>query len=677
MLLDVTYDAAINSWIYNPTKEKAFADNTLFAKIEGNIFKMTVNELLVDGALNVDAVMDIIFDGIYLGNAMKYAIEAFEAAPVDAREDKTFTEVVKAYGELPVASYLLEEGFYYVQEMDEYYFLVEEEGVYHKKTISVTDERKLEYGEITPESYTKDHLGYVWRKEGKPVSVLYNLIANTDLGTLVNGGTITLIEDLDWLTISDVGLSNSNKVIDLISDTPLCKIANKIDEIVLADLMGYNMSEVHNLDGYADVTGFAGVVMTNASGEYVRKIGDTWYEADATLATRKDGIAKAADYTLKLTSGTPATEVGMLKAMFGSLTIKDVTNGGGIDDIMDSVTYLTLSEVLGENNSLFNDKIFGKLKNTVIKDLGNDVNAMVLGDLMDYTLTEVTDVTGYTDVIAGVVMKNASDEYVRLSGGKWYKASATIAGRKLAASETVSAEDYTFVWDKDGATVGVSDGVLASLSIGEVLGGTSAILDRMFWLSANELLGISGTSKIFSLIGDKPIKDIEDSINELYVGDLMGYTRGDETAPGSGEYKWFEDAGMTKPVKGFEDIIANVTVGGISGPDISAKIQNVKLRDILPANASGSILDDILDQDTEGDYVTISNATTKVPDRMKVMSIETFMNRGIITISDQDAIDTIFETQIAANKYEYPTGKTDWKQLTMDEFINALLTMLS
>ena len=303
LLLDVTYDAAINSWIYNPTKEKAFADNTLFAKIEGNIFKMTVNELLVDGALNVDAVMDIIFDGIYLGNAMKYAIEAFEAAPVDAREDKTFTEVVKAYGELPVASYLLEEGFYYVQEMDEYYFLVEEEGVYHKKTISVTDERKLEYGEITPESYTKDHLGYVWRKEGKPVSVLYNLIANTDLGTLVNGGTITLIEDLDWLTISDVGLSNSNKVIDLISDTPLCKIANKIDEIVLADLMGYNMSEVHNLDGYADVTGFAGVVMTNASGEYVRKIGDTWYEADATLATRKDGIAKAADYTLKLTSG--------------------------------------------------------------------------------------------------------------------------------------------------------------------------------------------------------------------------------------------------------------------------------------------------------------------------------------------------------------------------------------
>ncbi|MCI5837584.1 MAG: hypothetical protein MRZ91_00020, partial [Christensenellaceae bacterium] len=666
LLLDVTYDEANGCWIYNPNGTKAFADGKLFSMIEANLFKMTANSLLKNGALNVENIMNVIFENIYLGNALDYKVETVETAP-EAATDKAFTEIVSAYGKLPAGEYKAQDGVYYVQTAESYYFLVENAaGTYDKKTVSVTDARKMEYNEYGDVPFAVSDLDYVWTDGGTQVSTIYNLIANTDLGGIVNGGGIGLIDDLGWLTISDINLGIDNAIIDLIEDTPLCKIDSKIDEIVLADLLKYNKTEVTDLTGYTEVAGVEGV-MVNASNEYVKAAGDKWFVADNTLAARKheDGIATSLDYTFVMTEGEGASakEIKLLQSLFASLSIHEVTTRNGFGNIMDSVNYMTLAEILGDSDPLFDDDLFKKLKDTVIKDLATEIKAMELGDIMNYTLTEV-DVTGYTDVdgIADV-KKTADGKYARMNDDKWYEAIGSIAERKAAASETITVNDYVYVWKNGGAKIDITEAVFASVTIGDVTNGTGDILDRMFWLTAKELLGnnISDSSTIFNLIADKPIKNIESAINELYVGDLMGYTRGEASTTAAGEYKWYKDAAKTTEVKGFENIMANMTVGGLGTTDFDDKIKGVKLKEVLTIPA-GNILNAVLDDDT-----TLGNAPGKIQDKMTRLTMSQFMQYGVLTIDDG--------TQIKLNTLFTGDAK-NWTELTMSEFISALINKI-
>ena len=874
ILFDITLNGGV--WYYNVNNECVFEDGKLISKIQKNLFKIKINDLLADGEFSADSIMDYLFSDIYIGDAMGYkkvSVDASEFEGVSAFE--TYENLIMNYG--TAGEYKVTDSMYYYSDGTETYFAQTVDGVLYKKAMAVTDQRKLKHGEITDASSVQ--LGYVWAN-GEPaveVGSLYNILANTKLEDIITSGQISLINDLGWLAISDLGLSiGSGTLLDFVKDAPICKIEDEIMAMNLGDVMGYERTTTEEIgvatavdgiytygtDGYyrlvdgvkyvvnddiadrkvaygetvaasdytfvwteggvevsavngvlasfsindvksggnalldqilwltatdvlgssvtgnkvfsaigneplckisvainglyvgelmgysygtevTDITGYTTSVGTtvkvNGAGEVIKSVTGAnseikWYPANGTIAERKGTSATESDYFFKLYDSTSA-EVSILNEIIGSMTIEKLTEGG-FDTVLDNIQWLTMAEVLGADNSLFNNNIFKNLKNVPITNLGTEINAMYLGEMMGYSMV-ATAASSSNEVVSGVweYTDGAVKHYYRVIDGVKYEAKADVATRKATYGETAAASDYTFVWTNSGAEVTDVNEVIASFTIGEITAGGDALLDQILWLTAGEVLGdIAANNAIFNAIGDAPLCKISDAINKLYVGTLMGYEQGALVA--ANDYNWYELATETiggntyykynaggvavystnsnlvgdvdaselvdengAPVAagtyhvviekvlvtGMKDLMADLTISGIGNTDFNAKVQNLKLKDIL--NTEGTLLDALVDDDT-----TIAQAPTAITENIKGLSMyELDTVHGIITIDDEakDKIDKLFIYGIAMNGYVYPTtrggaaipdanedGDITWVDLTMAEFITEMLKCL-
>ena len=634
-------------------------------------------------------------NNLYIGDVMDYYIgDAVDTSAMDTVVEKDGVAVVKSVTVLGTTTYYKLKG-------KEYYEAELTSSATRKMNYPAAYERKYGTGATFDATSSADNYDFVWKKEEggtyNKVDALAALMAGLKIGDMT--GSFNLNDRIEWLSISDMFDEGSsikdNAFFKGIIDVPLCDISNATSELYLSNVLGYTRAnemtayagmEYNEIAGFTPVTTSITDVLTDGT-IFIRKAIDYkdnsahWYLADPTVASRKPVADITADdysYTYEEDRGgtiVPVTD--RINIFIADMKVKQLSDDSARHDMLiGRINYLTLEEVLGADNSLFDNNIFKSLKDKPICTLGDAINDMRLGEFMNYSLVS-HPTTGYSDTaIAGIKKHNSNDEYLREIDGVWYKTTASIANRKDAYGETVTASDYTFVWqhkDSGNNLVDVDsivNNVIASFKVGDISTGADAMIDQILWLSAPELLGASATSgAIFTAIGDAPMKKINDAINDVYVGELMNYEL-QEVADVTGythviitdtvlyngtnyvkakDGKWYKAADMDTDgtvdeddfdfvwkkiadgteVTGVEGIMANIQIGNLDSANFSEKVKALKLSEVITVEA-GSLTDLLV-----GD-ATLGNMSTAVENNMKTISVGTLITKGIIDLSEGD-----------------------------------------
>ena len=203
---------------------------------------------------------------------------------------------------------------------------------------------------------------------------------------------------------------------------------------------------------------------------------------------------------------------------------------------------MTLEDVLGD--SVNDNAVFKALKDTYINTLGDAVNDLKIGELMGYTYDTVS--------------------------GKWYEdagmsVEVTDALMKIFAGYTVGQlTDPNFTDD-------LMDDIKDTLTLKDVLGET-----------------VVNGNTVLKALGDVAIGDLADSIDDLMIGELMGYTY--DTVSG----KWYEDEGLTVEVTDpLMKVLVGYTVADLTDADFGTTLMNaitnsLTLKDVLGETAVNS-----------------------------------------------------------------------------------------
>ncbi len=567
------------------------------------------------------------------------AIGTEYTAVVTVTDDETGTEEI-----VVVSKEIDGSTVYYKKHGDLWYKAILTESARRKTTYVAAYQRR----ESTEEAYTLNHLAdydFDWKDGGETLNGLSALMAGLSIFTILNEDFNTHIE---WMGIKDVFTNPDfdNNILSAISDYPLCDIDNAINSLSIADVMGYKYASealTEKPDGAETVVSASGslpevIKVADKYYKYVVRYEDgahVWYEVDSSIADAKNAAAAkdpdasgkteydvtAADYTFKYKDGEGATakDVQVLNALIADLTVANI--GSGLSGVIDRIQWLTLKNVLGEGNSLFKDNtLFDIIGDKPIRSIGTEIDNISIGQLMDYhreggveiaesdiatialTYKQVADHNGAA--IAGVVVDEATNTYYRLdeSDGKYYPADSKIADRKRADNEgketedltAITADDYTFKYtDSDVSAV---NKVIGSFTIGSVTDGN--MMDTLLWLSPAELLGESAveSNAVFKAVGEQPMCKIDQAINNVVVGDLMGYEYGTVNELGAftaldksdESGKWYEvvseddpAVGTYKEVKGISAVMAGLTIDGLGNGEFSKTVSTLGVADVI------------------------------------------------------------------------------------------------
>ena len=235
------------------------------------------------------------------------------------------------------------------------------------------------------------------------------------------------------------------------------------------------------------------------------------------------------------------------------------------------------------------------------------------------------------------------------------------------------------------------DTAMNDIYVGELIGYTKGSLkedsttDYVWYTDETKSTEVTGIEGVMVNVTLGNLGDIETRMEDIYIGELMDYTKGDLKTDGSGDYVWYTTEAKTTEVTGFDAIVSNIKIGGLDTVDFSTKVKSLKLKDVLTIE-SGSLLDTLITDET-----TCSTAASDIENKLKNLTIEEMLEHGIITIDgyDPDAasgeeitggtakkIDNVFKYNVSIGGYSYPDGETSWTQLTIDEFINGILSFI-
>ncbi len=246
--------------------------------------------------------------------------------------------------------------------------------------------------------------------------------------------------------------------------------------------------------------------------------------------------------------------------MMGKLADEQVKNLGKLDE---TAKKLTLADVLGDDIPA----MLKSLKDTPIGKLDTAIDTLYLGQLLEYRRkdsSEIADFETYTtDVVTdeagnALVRSNGDGKYVRADGKVWYEAQLTCTDEEHTHSdECYDAEGniicgkeehahdetcYGYVWYKkceeshehegewvpvednqEGDRYIVADGMMGKLA-NEQVKNLGNLNDTVQTFTLQDVLGDS-VPDMLKGIKDTQIKDLNDAINGVYLGDFLSYRR--------------------------------------------------------------------------------------------------------------------------------------------------------
>ncbi len=410
--------------------------------------------------------------------------------------------------------------------------------VWYKKCEDSSPEHSHD-GEWIPQENNEERLPYV------PAEGMMGKLADEQVKNLGN-----LDETAKRLTLGDVMGDDIPGILQSLKDVPIGKLDGAIDNLYLGQLLEYrrkDSAEIDDFEGYVEETlteNDVVVVKSNGTG-YVRLDGETWYEASFTCTNESEAHTHTAAcygyvwYKLCDTQHNHAEEGDWLPetsdsyytvadGMMGKLANEKVSNLGNLNE---TVQTFTLYDVLGDSVP----DMLVSIKDTPISGLNDAINGMYLGDLLKYKRRPVTELESYTSLYAdgSVEVRQREGAFAMTDDGEnWYEA-AFICDEE----HTHGVGCYGFVWyeavegdHEHSESEWVDDvhrvpvtGMMGKLAR-EKVGNLGNLNDTVQNFTLQDVLGESVPDMLKS-IKDTKIKNLNEAINGMYLGDFLEYRR--------------------------------------------------------------------------------------------------------------------------------------------------------
>ena len=580
--------------------------------------------------------------------------------------------------------------------------------VYNIKIGEVTGDDGFKVDTLTKGMYLGDVFGYTCSsadEKDHEHSDTCKWFNETDVTESVGGTPVKAMLEADPIYATLCGISLD----DLMSGKDMF---DSIKELSLGELMGYK--KVSLTDGetttykfYEFVKDGKVPVVDIVDGYAYRKIGTAELPVlTATLA--KISVAKFMDgdgvneimneieglkigdilrYTYdesadKWTDNNGA-EVGGMLAKFCNHTLKEIKNENELKKI---VNEMKLSDVLG-TDAINSNAVLAKLGDTEIGSLSDKINEMYIGDVLNYNKTETKH--------------NNYQVYTDLDGTEYYNDSAmaedgTFAGswKKIEADGDVEVDSISKSLDTNGRykyaegkylvaanvwkqTKGETEeeikgvrSILANFRIGELDDSDfdariDTAIDNLY---LGEIIAINDSSPIIlQKLKLSRIKDVENDIMGIKVGELMGFTYVTDTATGTSA--WYNDDG--NEIGEIPAMMADFTIGEIGENNfetrLKAKTDNLHLSTFVSKD-SCSVFD--LFTDEEFKAITLNSLGNALNGKLEAPTLGTAATLGIIETSLFENTDgSLTEVGgIVETKY----GK-DWRDVDAKTFISAAI----
>ena len=444
---------------------------------------------------------------------------------------------------------------------------------------------------------TKDGTGWL-ESAGVYASGMSSAVYDIDAGKFVKGET-TVDDVVNGLTGGDVMTitNESSGLLQRLKPVKVGDLAGRIDNLRLGEAMSYVRVE---------------------NGGTVK-----WYEAEKDA--EGNYVIAEADFVAGTTEITD--EVVLAIADF---TVKELSDGGFADKLMDAVKDITLGKVI----SVGNNKILKQLENVKIGNISTEINHMSVSKLLGY--------------------EKGTD-------GKWYE---TDENGNIDNSKEVTGVVTAFV-----------DFTIEDLGSGDF--GTK-IKAKVNDLALGDVIEPAG-NPILAALADKKIGNLATEANELKVGVMMGYTY-DETAG-----VWYKDAEKTEEVTdALMLMLAKYQVKDLNSGDfeskVTADIKQLKISKFFGSYESnaGTIFEVL----TESDYnkATIESLPGLMKSSLTNAKLGKLGDLGIVSLDDNNidtgdgttkvsirtALNTIFDEKETSGEYK-------WENWDMSQLLTKLV----
>ena len=400
------------------------------------------------------------------------------------------------------------------------------------------------YQECTNKDADHDHSGELKKtkeQDGLPIDVwyvevtgMYDALAGLTIGDLTAGGDVmnTL---LGKLTLGDVMQSNLPPMLESLKDTPISQLSGAIDTVKVGDFVGFKRSEV-------DVAGWGAVIdgsVYQHTDERLAKIDGTKYYL-AELTCEESHTHPVDCYTCIWYAKDGVTPLGGVEKALADKVIDDLS------DFKSILNDLTLGDVMSPVPD-----ILKSLANTPINELNTAIESLYVGELLGY----------------------------KKGGDIWYK--------KCENAECTETSHTHKQFDgHDYAELTGIEKVLAGKKLND-LKDMNKILDEV---TLGEVMQDNLPDMLKSL-KDVKISELGTKMNELYVGELLGYKKdGDvwykkcenaECTETSHTHKQFDGQDYAE-LTGIEKVLAGKTINELQ--DMNAIFNDVTLGDVMQDN---------------------------------------------------------------------------------------------
>ncbi|MCH5151309.1 MAG: hypothetical protein J1F65_01470 [Clostridiales bacterium] len=496
--------------------------STIMSAIFGN-YKF--NDLIDDeGNLNPDGLLG----GVYIGSLL--GLQRNEIADVDDYET------------------LYPNGNVIYKEVDgEYVYAIVLNDVAYEAKLYCKKEHEHDASCYSLVWYKADATEF---NEDNLATGIYNALADVTIADLMSGDSNALIDK--FLDIQLKELLDGQEVSSMIAslgEMTLRELLNEgVDNVYLGTILSNERAEIG--DEIADYTTVvieqdgSAVVLMNAEGDLAVLENDVWYEGK--IACGQEAHTHD-EFCNPLNTNNPEDYVcGLDEHEHGVTCYKFVwysplgfarTGAQGylcnfklceINSINELVQSMTLTDVFGEGVP----PMLRGIKDTPIKHLETAINGVYLGEFLEYSRKSV-DVEG-VDVsdLKKIYAPNDGGEpnvtqfvyYLYEVGGIALSTNGRdfYQGKLLCKDETHNhtSKCYAFVWYEGNKAV---DGIMGKLA-GETVGNLRNIMDTIQTLTLKDVLGES-VPDILKSIENTPIGELSTAIENMYLGDFLGYER--------------------------------------------------------------------------------------------------------------------------------------------------------
>lgn len=369
---------------------------------------------------------------------------------------------------------------------------------------------------------------YVWKdKNGAEVSGMMAKLAGKQVSDMSN-----LTDTIKTFTLRDVLGNDIPKMLKSLADTEIGDLSDSINGMFLGDFLEYTHE----------------IVCGHENDENHEHVADCYKWTDKNSAEVNGMMAKLAC--------TKVSELGNLQATIKTFTLNDVL-GDDVPNMLRDVANTPVGELSTAIEKMYLGSAMGYFRKEI--NMSEVTSILIIGG----STSPLPHVRRQTVIVDGVTKPVSPAVYYKTEDGEiWYEA---VLNCNIKHSEH-NADCYKYVWYTDEDCATKVEGVTKAF-VNNKLNNVAASMDT---LTLKELGISSEGNNILKAIENVPIMDIGSHINNLMMGDVLGYTgvcnnTEEHVHDENCKYTWYEDANKTTVVKGLNAKIANMTIGGMNG----------------------------------------------------------------------------------------------------------------